>query len=599
MSNFNPMIFKRLLPATLVAACAMGASGHGLESSATPPAANPVGQKGKVSANATKQITGIITDSNGEALPGATVMLSDGKTAAVADINGRYTIKAAPGQTVTISMVGFAPVKFKVADKNSYDILMKNADEELDQLVVIGYGTVKKANLVGAVDQIDSKLIGERGNNNIARSLQGQVPGLNISMSDGKPSRGSSINVRGTGSIGSGGSPLILIDGVQSDISSVNPADVESVSVLKDASSAAIYGARGAFGVVLITTKKGEKGKTKVSYSGQYSYKERLYKWENETESNGLRWFDNFVEAFTAQQEKDPTGINNVFPINAGYRERLEAWEKGELTDAEGNPIGTVGLSPNGKKYEYYGNNNWFGEFYKNGSQATEHTINVSGGNDMCRFYVSGRYSYDNGIYKVGDQYFKNYNTRARGEIQLSPTVKLENMTSLTINDFKEPMVIYDDQHPLRMITHQGYPMQQLKNPDGTWTEFAVYAGYAGFVEDNSWQSKNIRYVRNQTALTWEPIKNQLFIKGDFSWWHKTQQNHSRNSVMEFSTGPATTGKRGSFSKNDLRIFNTEYYSANATVNYIPKFRNEDHYLNVLGGFNIEHQDYNSLRMYR
>lgn len=476
---------------------------------------------------------------------------------------------------------------------------MKSADETLDDLVVIGYGTVKKANLVGAVDQIDAKLIGERGNNNIARSLQGQVPGLNVTMSDGKPSRGSSMNVRGTGSIGSGGSPLVLIDGVQSDISSVNPADVESVSVLKDASSAAIYGARGAFGVILITTKKGKVGQTKVSYSGQFSVKERLYKWEEQMETDGLRWFDNFVNAFTEQQEKAPTGINNVFPINADYRDRLEAWSKGELVDENGNLIGNVGLSPDGKKYEYYGNNNWFDAFYKKAALATEHSINVSGGTEKCRYYVSGRYSYDNGIYKVGDQYFKNYNTRARGEIQISPTVKLENNTSLTINDFKEPMVIYDDQHPLRMLTHQGFPMQQLKNPDGTWSEFAVYSGYAGFVENTAWQKKNIRYVRNQSALTWEPVKDQLFIKGDFTWWHKTQQNQNRNAIMEFSTGPNLYGSRGSFSKNDRTDYNTEYYSANATANYIPKFSNDDHYLNLLGGFNIEHQSYNWFRGYR
>lgn len=539
-----------------------------------------------------KQITGKVMDENGEPLTGASITVDGGSALAVADIDGNFTIKARPGQTLTVSMVGMYPVKFKVGDKSTYDIEMKDADEALEQVVVIGYGTVKKANLVGAVDQIDSKLIGERGHNNVARALQGQIPGLNVTLGDGKPSRGSSINIRGTGSIGSGGSPLVLIDGVESDISSVNPTDVESVSVLKDASSAAIYGARGAFGVILITTKKGASGKTKVNYNGRISVNERLYKWEDQVVTNGLQWFDNFVNAYVAKEEQQPSGINNVFPINSGYRDRLEAWEN----DQTQSP---VGMSPNGKKYEYYGNNNWFNEFYKKSSLATEHSISISGGNDKCRYYVSGRYSYDNGIYKVGDQYFKNYNTRARGEIQISPQVKIENITSLTINDFKEPMVLYDDQHPLRMLMHQGYPMQQAKNPDGTWTEFAVYSGYAGFIEDTSWQKKHISYLRNQTALTWEAIKDQLFIKGDFSWWHKWQTNESRNTQMNFSTGPGLTGTRGSFSKFDRYNYNTEYYSANATANYIPKFNNDDHYLNILAGFNVEHNKYGWHRMYR
>lgn len=538
-------------------------------------------------------VKGVVVDQTGEALIGATVIEQGRSTnGVVTDGNGAFTINVPSNATLKVTYVGYNPTTVKVNGQSRLTVELKQSNSDLDEVVVVGYGTVKKGNLVGAVDQIDSKLINERGHNNVARSLQGQIPGLNITLADGKPSRGSNINVRGTGSIGSGGSALVLIDGVESDISSVSPTDIESVSVLKDASSAAIYGARGAFGVILITTKKGTAGKVKVSYNGKVSFNERIYKWEDEVECNGLRWYDNFQEAYMGQYCKTASSINNVFPVNTGYRDRLAAW------DAD-NSLPTVGYSPNGKKYEYYGNNNWFKEFYKTASTSTEHSLSVSGGSEKVNYYVSGRYSYDDGIYKVGDQYFENYNTRATGSVQISPTVRVENTTSLTINNWKEPMNLYDNQIPIRMMLHQGYPMQQLHNPDGTWTEFGVYACYAAFEEGSSWQKKRVTYIRNQSALTWEPIKDQLFVKGDFTWWSKNQTNISTNNQIEFSTGPNLTSTRGSFSMLQRYRYDTEYYSANATVNYIPKFRNPDHYLNVLAGWNIEHSHYNETKMYR
>src|SRR5690606_9347218 len=145
--------------------------------------------------------------------------------------------------------------------QTTINVMMEGDQTDLDEVVVVGYGQMKRRDLVGAVDQIGGEKLQNRANMSIARSLQGMMPGLNISMRDGKPSRGATLNLRGTGSIGAGGGALILIDGVEGDMTTVNPDDIESVSILKDASSAAIYGARGAFGVVLITTKRAKQGK--------------------------------------------------------------------------------------------------------------------------------------------------------------------------------------------------------------------------------------------------------------------------------------------------------------------------------------------------
>ena len=189
----------------------------------------------------------------------------DGKPGTITDVNGHFVLDVEKGQKLLLSYIGYSETEVLVKDDQQMQIVLKEDAQQLQEVVVVGYGTAKKVNLVGAVDQIDSKQIAERSNSNISRSLQGMVPGLNITFSDGKPSRTPSINLRGTGSIGAGGSALVLINGVEGDHNSVNPADVESVSVLKDASSAAIYGARGAFGVILVTTKNATAGKTKIN----------------------------------------------------------------------------------------------------------------------------------------------------------------------------------------------------------------------------------------------------------------------------------------------------------------------------------------------
>lgn len=234
-------------------------------------------------------LKGVVKDASGEPLAGVTVRIKDGKSGTITDVNGHFVLDVEKGKKLLLSYIGYSETEVLVKDDQQMQIVLKEDAQQLQEVVVVGYGTAKKVNLVGAVDQIDSKQIAERGNSNISRSLQGMVPGLNITFSDGKPSRTPSINLRGIGSIGAGGSALVLINGVEGDLNSVNPADVESVSVLKDASSAAIYGARGAFGVILVTTKNATAGKTKINYNGSFSMHQRTVKTEDGIVSNGLQ----------------------------------------------------------------------------------------------------------------------------------------------------------------------------------------------------------------------------------------------------------------------------------------------------------------------
>ena len=206
----------------------------------------------------TRNISGKITDKSGEPLIGVTVMAKGTTTGAITDIDGNFTLPdVTPGQEVTLSYVGYTPASFKVGTKDNYDISMTESSELLDEVVVVGYGAQKKINLTGAVSTVSAEDLKDRPIDNLGRQLQGMVPNLNVTLQSGQPGAGATLNVRGTTSP-NGGSPLVLIDGVEGDISRINSNDVESISVLKDAASAAIYGARAAFGVILITTKNGK-----------------------------------------------------------------------------------------------------------------------------------------------------------------------------------------------------------------------------------------------------------------------------------------------------------------------------------------------------
>lgn len=222
------------------------------------------------SARPRQTITGCVKDMSGEPVIGATVCIEGRQGGTVTDIDGRFAIEASMGDIIDVSYIGFEKKQSKV-NATSVNITLQEDNQTLNEVVVVGYGTQKKANLTGAVDQVGGEVFDNRSVSNVTQALQGAVPNLNITLTDGKPTRSASYNVRGTTSIGQGGSALVLIDGVEGDPAMLNPDDIATVSVLKDAASAAIYGARGTFGVVLITTKNAQKERTSINYPGSFS----------------------------------------------------------------------------------------------------------------------------------------------------------------------------------------------------------------------------------------------------------------------------------------------------------------------------------------
>ena len=219
-------------------------------------------------------VSGKVTDEQGGTLPGVNVFIKDTNSGTVTDIDGGFSIETPSSGTLVFSSIGYSPQEIPVNNQSVIDVMLQEDITSLEEIVIVGYGSQKKVNLSGAVDQVDAKVLESRPINTLAQGLQGVIPNLNIDFVSGEPGQEANIDIRGFASI-NGGEPLIIIDGVPGSSIELNrlaPSDVASVSVLKDASSAAIYGARAAFGVIIITTKSGEKEGVHVNYSNNFSW---------------------------------------------------------------------------------------------------------------------------------------------------------------------------------------------------------------------------------------------------------------------------------------------------------------------------------------
>ena len=550
---------------------------------------------GPIAAQNTIRVSGVVKDIHGEPIIGASISLKEVLQGTVTDIDGRYSLNAEPDQSLVFSYIGYKEQTIAIAGRTEINMVLEEDFKQLDEVVIVGYGTQIRKNIVGAVDNISGEVLQNRPNAYLLRSMQGQVPGVNITMVDGKPSRSATINIRANrqtiGEGSSGGNALCLIDGVEGDLTTVNPEDVESISILKDASSTAVYGSRGAFGVVLVTTKNATEGKVSVNYSGVLSIYRQTVRPELETDSQ--IWYDNFKNAHVSYRHALPTGINNFFPWS-------ESWEreyKKRMNDPDNSymdwALGTDGT------YQYYGKNtNWYDEFYRNETYGHQHNLRVSGGNNMASYVVSARYFEQDGIYRVGDEKFRQMNVRAKGTIKLTDWLTVENNTDFVRRTYHQPMVYPTDLTVPRNLEHQGFPVTKVKNPDGSWTAAAVYTGYAGMAEGVTYRD-NFKYdMKNSTVLTIDLIKDVLVAKADYTYLYNHSKRRDVANSVTYSSGPNIQVTYPLTGFLDLREYENEYHNANAFLTYTPKLR-EDHSFSMMGGWNLEYKRYNNTRISR
>ena len=565
-------------------------------------------------------VSGLVKDAvTNEPIPGVAIMVKGTSVGTSADANGSFTIKADANAVLVCQLFGYKTVEVNVEKRTSLDIIMQEDTQTLEATVVVGYGTLKKTQLVGAVENLSGEELEGRTNSNVTRSLQGQIPGLNIIQSDGKPTHQGAITIRGGAtsyqsrskvggnakgakhSIGQGSSALVLIDGVEGDLTTVNPEDIETVAVLKDAASAAVYGARGAFGVILVTTKTPKTDKVTVNYNGSVSLNRRNILWENELVTDGLEWLDTFVDFFR-NDKRTPTSAGslpgNVNNRSNTYSEAYHEEFRRRRTDPTYENYGKiygdgkdVGL---GDSYAYYGSTNWIKMFYKDLSMTQNHNLSVSGASKKVSYSLSGRYYGQDGIYKVGDETFYQYNLRAKGSVKITDWLKLSNNTAVFKRKYHQPMVSGGSQPLLRQFEHRGQPIYTPYNEDGTLTFYGASCMYGAFKDGNTFQENNKLDVISSTTLDFEPIKNVLKFTGDFTY-KAIRSTQARVSCQEggYSAPGALEYYNTSSYKSDWR-YNTDYISSNIVGTYTPNL-GDNHDLNIVAGWNLEKTNYRRL----
>jgi TonB-linked SusC/RagA family outer membrane protein len=538
-------------------------------------------------------IKGTVMDEKREVLIGVSVMISRvGTTSSnttVTNEKGIFTFNGlTPGTyNLTFTYIGFEPqtvknFNVKGNELNSLMVKLKESVTSLGDVVVVGYGSQRKVNLTGAVSQVSGETLEDRPMPNIARGLQGLIPNLNIALTDGKPIRSPAYNIRGITSIGTGGQALVLIDGVSGDPSLLNPNDIESVTVLKDAASAAIYGARAAYGVVLITTKNPKKGKVQVNFNTNYTLNQKTITPQQVTD--GYEWTKDFANAYSAwyDYKSDPSTINGIMPYSPAYLDSLKARSL--------NPsLPKVTIDPATGKYLYYGSTDWYHELYRKSMPAVESALSISGSNQNADFLISGRYYKQGGIFRYHPDDFDRYNLRMKGDINITPWFTLSDNVDFNTYSYYYPVT--NGLSPIwRYLDVSAIPNAVMFNPDGTLTP-SSYLGVGDLYTGNNSTTTKQLYIRNTVSFKADIIKNVLNLKGDFTYAHTNNTNEGKYYPVSYSAGPGLTGSN---TNNFLNHSNgvTNYYASNLYAEARKEFGS--HYVKLLGGVNIEDSKFDS-----
>ena len=540
-------------------------------------------------------VSGTVVDSNNEPIIGATVSLVGTNTGVVTDIDGNFHIKAKKDSHIRISYIGCTEEYLTVKKKGHFDVVLKETSTDLEEVVVVGYGTQKKLNVTGAVTQISSKEIENRPVANMSQVLQGAIPNLNVTFSSGRPGESGSFNIRGNTSI-TGGSPLVLIDGIEGDINRINPRDVESVSVLKDASAAAVYGARAAYGVILVTTKTGQTGKVNVSYNGRYGFSKPTVSTDYETRGYYSALInDTFMKVYSGQ------------PLTKYTEEDYEQmWlRRNDITENPERPWVVTDFRDGKETYIYYGNTDWYHHFFNDIRPNWEHSVNINGGTDKVKYLMSGNIYSQTGMFKISPDNYKSMNFRVKLSADILPWLNISNNTKYFYSKYFFPGRSSVD-GTFTYMSLGGLASFVPRNPDGTLvyqsslSQQALMGGEAAMLENDGHRNTGKKFdFMTDLGLTFK-IHEKFNIKANYSYSHYNTQSVHRSVNIPWSQYPGeieylTTGR--GLNKLTEQQINHWYHAVNAFGTYNDNYN--DHNWTIMGGLNYETKYLKSLTMSR
>lgn len=524
--------------------------------------------------------SGTVKDGTGETIIGASVVVKGSSNGTITDIDGSFSLRnVRQGSIIQISFVGYQPQEVRWTG-TPLNIILKEDSKLLDEVVVVGYGTQKKVNVTGAVSMVNADAIEARPVANVSQALQGAIPGLNLttSSSGGDLNTTMRINIRGTGTIGDGSvdSPLILIDGIEGNMNTLNPNDIESVSVLKDAASASIYGSRAAFGVILITTKSGKAGKVRVNYSGDVRFS---------TATQVPDMVDSYSFATYFNRASVNAGGSNQF--NEETLERIQKFQRGEYTDpTKPEYYGTVANTGNNKWADYTGafaNTDWFKEFYKKNVPSTQHNLSLSGGTEKFNWSVSGSILSQNGLIRHGHDELNRYTMNSKISAELAKWARVEYSTKWMRTDFEKP------QYLTGLFFHniaRRWPTCPVIDPNGHWSEGMEIAE----LEEGGIYREHKDHFTQQVKFTFTPLAGwNIYAEGAMRTQNE-KYTRSRIPVYHYYVDNTPflrdSGYGSKTSVSDER-FRQNYYAVNVYSDYTRSFGK--HNGKLLLGVNYEH----------
>lgn len=524
------------------------------------------------------KINGTITDSKGLPLQKVTVRVANEKTVKLSDANGEFEM-AVNSQNVNlqISMIGYESQNVIAYAGKHILVKLQEINNQLDEVVVVGYGNQKKRNLSGAVSTISADAIGDRPVLNVGQALEGAAGNLIVTVGNGQANASPTYNIRGMTSI-NGGSPLIVIDGIVADgtrLNDMNPADIETVTILKDAASSAIYGSRAAYGVILVTTKSGKTGKQSITYSNNFSSRTPTVK---------------------PQYLLDPGQVAKDLNVMATlccvvYSQAALDYAASRSKDPS---LPSIITDPTGSKWIGLGNTDWYSQIFKDHGASAQHNLSISGKTDKAFYLLSGGYQKNDGMLKVASDTYDKYNFLAKVSLKLKDWWSISNNTSYVKNVYDRPYALSSDSwyfYPTTMGT-----LEVPYTPDGHYTSAGVQT-IGTLIDGGRLKTENSNY-QTQFETNIDILKDVLSVQGHYSYYRTNNLNRSFKAPVSYRTGPSTSAMWGTDTTAYIYTTVADQYLADAQVNF-HKTIAQKHYIAVTAGVNQESYRYDNIYLSR
>lgn len=534
-----------------------------------------------------KIITGRVLDQEGNPLVGVSITTIGEGGQTVSKDNGTFSLQLSAGATgLRFTMVGFTMKEISIGNETNLIVQLEPSTSKIDEIVVVGYGTQKKGSLTGATTVVDSKLLQSRPAANLSSLLQGTVPNLQVKFTTGRPGATGSFNIRGVNSISSNAAPLVIIDGFEGDINRINPSDVESITVLKDASAAAVYGARASYGVILVTTKNGNKNRASISYSGQTS-------WSAPTTSTNFE-----TRGYYSASINDLFFSNYAGTPYTNYNEDdyYQLWiRRNDKTENPERPWVVVQNRDGRDSYVYYANTDWYKYLFNSARPMQNHNIDIKGSSDKIDYSLSGNYYNQDGIFRQNTDNVRQYNLRSKVNFKVKKWLDINTNISYFNSAYGYPGAGGVESTFNSSVIH-GLASIVPVNPDGTYvyqttiSNYSVMDGYSAMLSQGL--NRNQDKV-NEFTPTFEvvlrPVKG-LDIRSSYRFTHYNYQTMNRSVNIPYSKYPGEvltiTSGIGNNRLYEIQT-NHEYQATNTYATY-SKVINTDHDIKLMAGYNYE-----------